>query len=92
VYQHRDNPPCVMHVCGAGSHERPSGEVSQMPYGATSRRGLGLSGVVVGSGIVEKPSADARRSDKRKTIILGLRAQGVAVWLVCHAVCRRLSS
>ena len=62
-----------------------------MPYGATSRRELDLSGVVVGSGIVEKPSADARRSDKRKTIILGLRAQGVAVWLVCHAVCRRLS-
>ena len=70
MYQHRDNPPCVMHVCGAGSHERPSGEVSQMPYGATSERGLGLSGVVVGSGIVEKPSADARRSEKRKTIIV----------------------
>jgi hypothetical protein len=70
VYQHRDNPPCVMHVCGAGSHERPSGEVLQMPYGATSTRGLGLSGVVVGSGIVEKPSADARRSEKRKTIIV----------------------
>jgi len=41
-----------------------------MSYGATSTRGLGLSGVVVGSGIVEKPSADARRSEKRKTIIV----------------------
>ena len=58
-----------------------------------------MSGVVVGSGIVEKPSADARRSDKRKTSIVLLvwnrtqvslsPNQGICVFgLLLQGVCR----